>query len=210
MADYLGMESRERKYLLLALQLARAATPRLKAELLGEMGRLRSEHLELSTRLPNQKEISLEDAAQFYSSWIYIAIRLLTAIPSTQTLPSLMAKTGLSEKVIKGVMSFLIQTGLCIRTKDGRYSYGPAHMHLEAGHPLITKHHANWRAHAMEKHAILDPSKELAYSGVLVLSKADSEKIRTLLPTWIDQVRSISDPSPSEVVYCLNLDWFEV
>jgi uncharacterized protein (TIGR02147 family) len=209
-ADHLGHGNRERKYLLLSIQLARAATPRLEAELRGEMEQLKREHLELSSRLPNQKEISLEDAARFYSSWIPIALRLYTAIPGLQTVAALSARIGLSERKVKEVMDLLVRTGLCVRGANGSYSYGPAHMHLDAAHPLVTEHHANWRARAMQSHALLEPSRELAYSGILALSKADATRIRALLPAWIDQVRSISDPSHSETVYCLNLDWFEV
>jgi hypothetical protein len=65
------------------------------------------------------------------------------------------------------MMDFLVRTGLCVRTKEGHFEYGPTHMHLSADHALVTKHHSNWRAHAMEKVALLDPSSELAYSGFL-------------------------------------------
>jgi hypothetical protein len=44
----------------------------------------------------------------------------------------------------------------------------------------------------------------------MALSKSDVLKVRALIPHWIEQARGISDPSPSEAVYCLNLDWFEV
>ncbi len=208
--DYLNLDDPERKYFLCLVQLSRAVTARLKDSLLLDLKEMRQAHIKLSSRLPNQKEISISDACEFYSSWYYIAIRLFTAIPQFQTLENLVLKFGLAEKKIKKILKFLIRTKLCTEDVSGKLSYGPAHMHLPSDNPLVTKHHSNWRAFAMEKHALLDQSKELAYSGVFVLSRIDAQEIRKQLPTWIERVRETSDPSASEVAYCLNLDWLEL
>jgi len=209
-ADHFGFGDLERKYFLTLVQISRAATSRLKDELNSELKELKLQHLKLSSRLPNQKEISIEDAAEFYSSWLYIAIRLCTAIPQLQTIETLSKKFALSDRKIRKILKFLTRTKLCIESESSKYSYGPSHMHLSADHPLITKHHSNWRSFAMQKHSILEQSKELAYSGVFALSKSDAQKIRKMLPVWIDSVREISDPSQSETLYCFNIDWLEV
>ncbi len=209
-ADYCQLNDLERKYFLILVQLSRAATSRLKNELLNDLKEIKQTHLKLSTRLPNQKDISVEDAAEFYSTWTYIAIRLYTAIPQFQTIESLGVKFGLTEKKIKKILKFLTRTKLCVETGSAKYSYGPAHMHLSADSSLISNHHSNWRSFAMQRHALIEQSKELAYSGVFAISKSDAQRIRAQLPEWIDSIREISDPSPSETVYCLNLDWLEV
>lgn len=148
--------------------------------------------------------------AEFYSSWQFVAIRLYTAIPQYQTIGALSDKFGLSQKYVRKIMHFLTKTKLCVEAEPGKFCYGPAHMHLGSDQPLISKHHANWRAFAMGKHALLDQSRELAYSCAFALSRQDAAKIRAMLPLWIDQVREVSDPSPSETVFLFALDWCEV
>jgi uncharacterized protein (TIGR02147 family) len=209
-ADHCGMKKPERRYFLLLVQLARAGSQRLKDETLSEMEDLRENHLRLSSRLPNQRELSLSEMTEFYSTWQYIAIRLYTAIPAYQTVSSLSAKLGVGEKQVRVILDFLVKTGLCVEYEAGKYSYTTAHMHLASDQPTVLRHHANWRLYALNRHAILDPARELAYSGIFALSAKDVYKIRALLPGWIDQVREITDPSPSRQVFCLNLDWCEV
>lgn len=43
-----------------------------------------------------------------------------------------------------------------------------------------------------------------------MLSKADSDRIREFLIEAINRVDAILEPSPSEDLMCLNIDWFRV
>lgn len=51
--------------------------------------------------------------------------------------------------------------------------------------------------------------KDLFYTAPMSLSKEVAERIRTQLPELIKQIIDQVGPSESEVVRCLNIDWFE-
>jgi hypothetical protein len=40
------------------------------------------------------------------------------------------------------------------------------------------------------------------------LSEKDAEKLRKLIPQWIEEIHKIVGPSDSECVRCLNIDFF--
>jgi hypothetical protein len=44
----------------------------------------------------------------------------------------------------------------------------------------------------------------------MTLSTEDALKIRALLADLVEQTDKIVGPSPSEKLYCMCLDWFEV
>jgi len=62
----------------------------------------------------------------------------------------------------------------------------------------------------MERHPMLRPTEELAYTAPMTLSRSDAIRIRSLLADLVEKVDQIVVPSPSEKLFCLNLDWFEV
>ncbi len=122
---------------------------------------------------------------------------------------ALAKRLRLPKTEIESVVNFLLKTGLC-KHENGKLTIGPNHMHLEAHSPMIRSHHANWCLRAMERHPFLDQKNELAYSLAVCLSMADAESIRSRLLQFVKDTRKITDPSPSEDLYCMNLDWFRV
>jgi len=63
----------------------------------------------------------------------------------------------------------------------------------------------------MEEHktAVDLYSKFGFFTETMALSLEAAQKIRLMLPGIIEQILSISGPSDSEAVRCLNIDWFE-
>ena len=55
----------------------------------------------------------------------------------------------------------------------------------------------------------LNNSRDLFYSSPMSLGRKDAEKIREVLVQAVERAVGIMRPSPSEVVRCLNIDWFE-
>ena len=104
-------------------------------------------------------------------------------------------------------MKFLIENGLC-QELNGQISYGPAAIHVDKESPFVNKHHQNWRFRAIQQME-LKRDADMYFTSPMSLSKKALEEIRTLLPSIIQQVMKISGPSTSEVVACLNIDWFE-
>lgn len=52
-------------------------------------------------------------------------------------------------------------------------------------------------------------SNDLFYSAPMSLSASTAEKIRSQIPQIIKQIASEVGDSNSEVIRCLNIDWFE-
>ncbi|HEY1080504.1 MAG TPA: TIGR02147 family protein, partial [Bdellovibrio sp.] len=66
----------------------------------------------------------------------------------------------------------------------------------------------NWRIQATSKlHQIRD--EDFYYSAPMALSDEVASWIRQELPTFVEKINAKVIPSKSEVVRCLNIDWFE-
>lgn len=83
-------------------------------------------------------------------------------------------------------------------------------MHLEHDSPLISIFHSQWRTRSLQRHPLMSPTEELAYSLAVCLSEEDAMKVRSILIDTVSKLRSVTDPSPSEVLYQFNLDWLKI
>ncbi len=208
-ALYLGLDKDETSYFLLLVNYGRAGTANLREFLKKQIEEIKNERAKLLSRVTRSKELSSEERAIFYSNWAYSAIRILSSIQGMQTRESIFQRLGLSRTFGNQIIEFLLSTELCIES-DGKLGMGPQMTHLEAESPLISRHHGNWRVKAMERHPMLRPANELAYSAPMSLSEADVHKVRALLADLVQKVDEVVSPSACERMYCLNLDWFEV
>jgi uncharacterized protein (TIGR02147 family) len=203
--DFLSFSDQEAEYFLLLVQLDRAGQSRLRDRLEIRLEQLRSESKELSNIVPSQTKLRLAQQAVFYSDWHYSAIRVLTSIDQFQTIDEISLKLNISKSVIESKVKFLIECGLCVEDK-GRLKPGPNYTHLGSTSPLISKHHANWRVFAMQRHSSI-MKEELAYSSLMSISKANSRRARELLAEAIKKINELRDDSEGEIVRCLGVDW---
>ncbi|MGZ3901196.1 MAG: TIGR02147 family protein [Bacteroidia bacterium] len=209
-ANYLCLEPWKKRYFLRMADLEKAASQQLRNELEKELYEIRLNNNQISEVVSHEQiQFTPEDLAKFYSSWIYVGIRLATVLPNCKSIPAIAHRLGLSVEECQSAMDFLIQKGICIK-QNGHYSVGPQHMHLNHDSSFIENHHAQWRLLALQKHRQMNHEKELAYTMACTLSEEDILKIRNLLLKAIQDLRSITDPSPSETMYMLNLDWLRV
>ncbi|NJL25279.1 MAG: DUF4423 domain-containing protein [Calothrix sp. SM1_5_4] len=207
-ADHVGLSDIERRYFLLLVQHDRAGSVRLRKEFETQLREAKKAHSQIGSRLPSEHQLRIEEETIFYSSWLYSAARVLTSLKNCPSAESLAERLGISRAQSNAIVDFLLRSGLCVE-KGGRLHPGPKHTHLEATSPIITRHHANWRVKAMDRHARLDVNSELAYSAPMSLAKEDVLKVREELIRAIERVRTIIDPSPCETAYCLNIDWVQ-
>jgi uncharacterized protein (TIGR02147 family) len=210
LCEHFGFRSEERRYFFRLVELERAQTAQLKAEIRRELDDLRSAHHQISAQIPHQRtELRPEELQVFYSSWHYVATRLLTSIPNFKDAKSIAGKIGVSEEAAQKILRFLLETGLCQESSDG-INVGPTHMHLDHQSPLVRTHHANWRVKAITQYPMLNHNENVAYSFATTLSKQDAIKIRSMILDFISEVRAVSDPSAPEELYFLNIDWLSV
>lgn len=206
--EFFGLNEIESQFFLLLVLNERAGTTHLQAQLKRQMKALKKQSGELATVIPQDRPLSEEEKAIFYSNWYYTAIWAQTDIPGYQTREELQHHFRLPRKLINDVVSFLVKTGLCIE-KNNRLKPGHNYTHLDSSSPLLSRHHANWRLEAMKRHASLT-DEELCYTSPMTISAKDAAKVRKLIIDLVAQVNEIRGPSPSEELRCFNIDWIRL
>lgn len=207
LSPFFGFNAKEERYFFLLVELERAGSKRLKDKLHAQVEELRAEAQKVIERVARDKELSAEDKATYYSSWLYTGIRNLVATPLAASTEQIAGRLQVPHNQVRSVLQFLIDRGL-IRLKSGQYEVLAKATHLGADHPLVIKHHQNWRLRSMQK---MDgrADQDLFYTGPMSLSAPDAERLRQLILDFIQSTNKIVVDSPSEAVRCLNIDWFE-
>lgn len=208
LADFIGLNDRESDYLFLLVEFGRAGTFKLQQRLKRRIADSQREARKISSRIKKDIELSDEIKSIYYSSWVHIGIRLLSALEQFHDPQAIAERLNLPPKVVSKSLEFLLENNLCKRA-GGKISHGPTRTHVDADSPFVVKHHQNWRVRGFTQMDQFNESN-LFFTGPMALSVEAAEEIRKLLPNVIDQVMKISGPSNSEKVCCLNLDWFEV
>jgi uncharacterized protein (TIGR02147 family) len=206
LSDFLGLTELEADYLHLLVEWKRAGSSRYKEKLQKKIQKLQEQSKKIGNRVPRTKELSNEQKSIYYSNWLYTGIRNLTAIPECKSVNSLARYLHLEPATVAPIVLFLIENGLCI-DDEGKITYGPSAIHIDRDSPFVNKHHQNWRIKAIQK-MDLKKNEDLFFTGPLSLSREAYDEIFKLLPTVIQKIMKISGPSNSEVVSCLNIDWF--
>lgn len=197
----------EQDYFFTLIHLDRAGTEILRNYWLARKKEIEAEKNKLSQRFEKHKELTVEQRAIFYSSWIYAAVWSSTAIDGGQSVSQVAERFQLSRDQAEEILSFLAQTGLC-HEKAGAYSLGELHVHVSNESPFVVKHHTNWRMKAIQKMDRRQPT-ELFFSAPMSISKKDFDVIREQLNIAIKKIVDVAKDSPAEEVVCLNIDFFE-
>lgn len=206
-SDFLGHSNLESEYFLSLILLSRAATPRLKQKLKKKIESLRTTHTSLSARMQSQNDTGTA-AQRYYSSWLYAAIHMALSIPKFETIPSLAERFDVThEKVIKTLSSLESMNLIC--KKEGQWTLLNPQLHLPQSSEMTFMNHLLWRQKALLN---IDKEKkeDIHYSSVFAMSETDAAKMKTQVLDFVEHLRSQIKDSPSEEVFCLNLDFFTV
>jgi uncharacterized protein (TIGR02147 family) len=206
LADHFGLNEIESDYIQLLVDLDRAASPRLRRKLERKIAHIQGQAKQIGKRVPRQMELTDEQRAIYYSSWLYTGIRNLTAVPTINHVSAIARHLHLEPTVVSRILGFLIENGLC-REVDGSVTYGPSSTHVDFDSPFVNKHHQNWRIKAIQQ---MENKQEgdVFFTSPMSLSKVAAQQVRKLLPNFIQEVMKVTGPSQSEKVACLNIDWF--
>lgn len=207
LCDYIGFSEEEARHFLLLVDFARAGSVKLKQRLRQQITESQKRAATLGQRLQTQEVMTDAAKARFYSDWIYAGIRNLTALDSRHTIDSLSERFGISRTKMSDLIKFLVEEGLC-QSQSGTITVGPQKTHVPADSPFVFSHHRNWRLKAIESMREKKDS-DLFYTGPMSLSADLAAEVRQRIPTFLDQLYKELGPSKSEVVRCLNIDWFE-
>jgi len=207
LCEYLNLEEEEGDFLLLLVEFERAGSMKLSKQLKRQIQALQAKNLTLENRIRSDLELSDESKAQFYSSWCYTGVGLLIDLPEFNDAKTIAQRLELPVLFVQKILDFLIENNLCV-LENGNLKMGPAKTHVGSSSNLVNQHHRNWRQLAVNK-MIVSENKNLFFTGPMALSQDVANQIRKDLPNFIEEVLRKVHPSPSEVVRCLNIDWFE-
>lgn len=207
LCDFLGLNEMEAEFLHMLVEHDRAITLKYREKIERKIKSMKGKSLKLGTRVPRTKELTDEQKAIYYSSWLYTGIRNLTAIPEVERVDQIADLLKIENDVATRIVQFLLENGLC-REENGALTYGSAAIHVDKESPFVNKHHQNWRFQSIQKME-RKRDQDVFFTGPMSLSREAFQQIRSLLPNVIEQVMKISGPSDSETVACLNVDWFE-
>jgi uncharacterized protein (TIGR02147 family) len=207
-AEYLGLGELETEFWLLQVEYAKAGSQKLKERFGRQLTARQEKAKKIENRIRNEIELSSEAKSTFYSSWMYSGIRLMAAVPEYSNVATIAKQLNLPRATVQKIAEFLLQNGL-INEKSGKLQVGSQSTHIGSSSFLVAKHHQNWRIQGFQKMVVEDP-RNIFFTGPVALSAEASQEIHALILSFIEKWRGISGPSESEMVRCLNVDWFEI
>jgi uncharacterized protein (TIGR02147 family) len=202
--EFMQLSEEESHFLMLLLQLEKAATTKLKDYFHHQIQQIKKHRDEIKNRIKVNTDLNAEDYHQYYSSWEYAAVHILVSIPEFQQKEKMRKKLQLTHSRLNEVLDFLILKGL-VEHQDDKYVIGNRRIHLTKDSPYILSHHQNWRLHAIR---MLSDKNQLNvnFSGVFSLSKDDVVTIREILLVSIEKSEKIINPSKEEELIYIGID----
>jgi uncharacterized protein (TIGR02147 family) len=207
-ASFWKLTPQEEDYFLALVDHARSGCPRLKSRLEKKIKKLLRENENLSTRLERQSLSHTSQTLGYYSSWVWSALHIIVSIPEYGSASAISKRFNLPEKFVKEALFNLEKTGLVKETAN-RWEFASDSVHVPKDSAWVSLHHNNWRQRAV-MHSQLDASSGVHFTTVTALSLEARKAIKMLILTFIDEFSAISEPSVSEEIVCLNLDFFDV
>lgn len=204
-AEYFGINDLETDYFMNLVQMNRAGTASLKEFFKRQQAELKAKSLHLKNRLNVDRNLTTEESARFYSSWLYSAIRVYCSIGEGKTKEEIAIQFQLKNKELNDAIDFLISTGL-LKLKDQGYVVGPQRTHAAFGTPFLKSHLSNWRTKTLESIHSLTP-EELMYSSCLSISKKDFAILRERFAEAVKAVNETVQSTEPEEMVVFNLDW---
>lgn len=209
LAEYLGLTEMETEYLYLMIEHGKAGTIKNKNYLKNKMNQIKEASLNLSTRIQREKDLSEEDRAIFYSSWIYSAIHLYSGTKkSGVTLDEVCEKIQCTRQKAMEYLIFLVRAGLC-KEEKGYFSIHTMSTFIGNDSPHILKHHSNWRVKAIQKSDSIS-QRELMLTAQVSISEKDFDVIREKLTKCVEEIAQMVKESGSENLAFLNIDWLKL
>lgn len=206
--SFLGHDREEAHFFQLLVQKNRAGSNELEEYYQQQLNEILQRRSILKNRVSVNREIPQEHQTRYYSSWHYLAIHIALSVPELQTKEALSQYFHLPLQIVADTLEFLLATGLG-EFRDGNYKIGPSHIHLGYDADNINKHHTNWRIQAMDSLNRAN-AKDLHYSVVFSLSRADRERLKERIIETIDANLKDVGPSKEEELFATCIDFFEV
>lgn len=207
LAAELGLDETEQDYFLLLVLYDRASNREAKSKLKQRLQKMVAQNLLFTKKIQDKEVVSEPGEAQktqYYSSWLYTMVHLLTSIPSFQTRRQLQQHLHLGDKYLDSILDTLVKAGL-VKQNGDRFIHSGQNIFLSSDSPLLPMHHLNWRLKAVENSAA---KKGLHYCLTFSVSKCDVEELKTQLLDFVANQRNFIHKSGCEEVLCFCCDLF--
>lgn len=209
LGQYLNLTNFEQDYFSTMVQYRRAGHARLKIHLKEKLAAMKEQASKAARQIDHEKKLTDQHQMQFYSSWIYSAIRLFCTTESDgKTIEQIGERFLLSRQAVVHHVQFLLEAGLLIVEKN-KYKMGVSRTYLERDSIHLSKHHTNWRLQSIQRIENLSDD-ELMLTAPISISKEDFILVREEISALIKSVTERVKKSPAEQVACLNIDLFYV
>ncbi len=209
LAHFLKLDDEETDFLFLLIELERAGTQNLKRKLQERKKKVLQDRTDLKKRLDFTLSLKHAEQIEYYSSWLYGVVHLMTSMPALQTQEKIAEALKIEPVYVQNVLNFLLRCGL-VEKKGNLFVSQNISVHLGSDSTLIRQHHTNWRLRAVQslQHEKLN---DLHYSSAVSISYEDAPVIKEILTKAIEEVRKVVKPSsPENAVFCYNVDLFEL
>lgn len=195
-------------YFLTLVDLKRSKTKYLRDYLEGRLKKIKDDQAKLSKKLNAENINNINSELVYYSSWIFAAVHILITIPDYRDSKSISSKLKLPENLVIKTLHQLSELGL-IEKNENVWVPTQKNINLNESSPLSIINHCHWRYKAITsvQQRNLD---SLHYSSVFTISQNDLNSLRQLIKDFIFKSRELIVKSPEEVIYCFNLDFFEL
>lgn len=200
LTEFMSMSFEEGEYFLLLVELDRAGTTKLKKRIRTRIETLKNELKSISKIAPNDLELKEETKAQYYSDWIFSAVRLFLAADEDHSLDHIAQKLRCEKSEIQRALLFLKKNKFIEPSASGAYSLTKANLHLPAESPFSSLHHKNWRLKGFE-FMKRSQAENLFYTAPMAVSREAAQMVRERLPQFISQI--VNPNSSQAKVYWL-------
>lgn len=209
-AQFLEFSPLEAEYFLCLLNIDRAGTIELKNYHLKQANHLKQKHANIKNRVKDKKELDDKAKAFYYANWYMVAIRLLVCNEKINSVDDIKSYIDISKEKIQTSLEFLEEYQL-IKFDNEKYQWLGTSTHIPSDSPLVNRHHQNWRTRAVQKmEKENDAETELFFSSPMIIDKSCAQDIRKKILEYITETQKFSSKAPSENLFCLNIDFFNV
>lgn len=208
-AEYFCLAHDEIRFFMLLVDAERAGSKTLENFYRAELQALLREREEVQERIGVHEQLPDEAQTVYYSSWVYGAVHILSALPGTQTVDAIAAHLRLPHEHIAAVVDWLKANDLVVQTPEGRLNIGKGRIHIGRHSRHVARHHANWRIKTLES-LERSTAADLHYTAFLGISQEAMALLKEKLMGFLQEIEPVIGEAKEEKGVVLLLDLFEL
>lgn len=203
---FILMNEEETRYYLNLLNRDRAGTPDLVKHFQELLNEQLAKRADMKKRWKAKRQMTLEQEIQYYGSWLYQVLHMMSQIPKLNYVSAMSKALGIGPERILRVLKDLEAAGI-VEEKNGRYLCLVDSMHLPRTSPLYSRFASNWRQKVVQDLDGSRPDRGLHYTSLVALSEESANKLQSMILEHLDRCRDEILESPSETLYLYLMDF---